>query len=329
MKINYRWGLGAFAGIFVLFYALAVYWSFEPDIKEANQLVAEQTMKTGEEYVVGYTTTSMLIHISETLLDKPGGFLSNDIMLPGVVMDNMPSWEFGALEMIRDMAVTMRNDFSRSQSQSVENTQLKMAQPAFNIDHLSLIMPSAESEYRKAIKLLYVYRKDMADSKVSETQFYARADNLADWLKKAEKRLGSLSQRLSASVGQERLDTDMAGEISPGSQATPTPNSKQLKTSWWQLDNVFYESRGSCWALLHMLKAIELDFKGILEKKNATVSLRQIIRELETTQQTIWSPIILNGNGFGLVANHSLVMANYVSRANAAIIDLRDLLNKG
>ncbi|MGL4711209.1 MAG: DUF2333 family protein, partial [Shewanella sp.] len=38
---------------------------------------------------------------------------------------------------------------------------------------------------------------------------------------------------------------------------------------------------------------------------------------------------VLNGSGFGLVANHSLVMANYVSRANAAVIDLTNLLSQG
>ena len=55
----------------------------------------------------------------------------------------------------------------------------------------------------------------------------------------------------------------------------------------------------------------------------------QIIRELEGTQEAVWSPMILNGSGFGLLANHSLVMASYISRANAAIIDLRDLLSQG
>ena len=59
------------------------------------------------------------------------------------------------------------------------------------------------------------------------------------------------------------------------------------------------------------------------------VSLQQIPRELEATQQTVWSPVILNGTGMGVLANHSLVMANYISRANAAIIDLRDLLSRG
>ena len=66
-----------------------------------------------------------------------------------------------------------------------------------------------------------------------------------------------------------------------------------------------------------------------MANKNTTVSVRQIIRELEASQEPVWSPMILNGSGFGVLANHSLVMANYISRANAAVIDLRQLLNQG
>ena len=102
-----------------------------------------------------------------------------------------------------------------------------------------------------------------------------------------------------------------------------------VKTPWLELDDVFYEARGSSWALLHFLRAVEADFSGVLEKKNALISLRQIIRELEATQDIIWSPMILNGEGFGFVANHSLVMASYISRANAAVIELRMLLERG
>ena len=39
--------------------------------------------------------------------------------------------------------------------------------------------------------------------------------------------------------------------------------------------------------------------------------------------------MVLNGSGFGLVASHSLVMANYISRANAALIELSELLAQG
>jgi len=140
--------------------------------------------------------------------------------------------------------------------------------------------------------------------------------------------LGSLSQRLSASVGQRRINTDLAG-ASGARQSTQSPNELMIKTNWLKIDNVFYEARGTSWALLHFLKAVEVDFADVLAKKNAITSVQQIIRELEMTQQSVSTPMIVNGEGFGMLANHSLVMASYISRANAAIIDLRELLSQG
>ena len=125
-----------------------------------------------------------------------------------------------------------------------------------------------------------------------------------------------------------RITTALAGE-SGAEQSSAAPEVVTVKTPWLELDDVFYEARGSSWALLHFLRAVEADFSGVLEKKNALISLRQIIRELEATQDIIWSPMILNGEGFGFVANHSLVMASYISRANAAVIELRMLLERG
>lgn len=278
--------------------------------------------------MAGYTVTTALIEVGDTLLNKPGGYLANDITPPSVMLDNMPAWEFGALEMMRDLALAMRKDFSRSQSQSVENQMLVQAQPKLNIDHRSWLLPSAESQYLDALDLLKQYRSQLGDQQADGSQFYTRADNLREWLKQVEKRLGSLSQRLSASVGTEVLNTDLAGDPA-AHQSTPTNSKLQTKTSWFKLDDNFYEARGASWALLHFLKAIETDFADVLEKKNAKVSLQQIIRELEATQQTVWSPMILNGSGFGTLANHSLVMANYISRANAALIELSELLNQG
>ena len=143
-----------------------------------------------------------------------------------------------------------------------------------------------------------------------------------------EKRLGSLSQRLSASVGQKRLNTDLAGD-SAAAQSTATAAEVEVKTPWTQIDDVFYEARGSSWALIHFLKGMEVDFHDVLRKKNALISFRQIIRELESTQAPLRAPMVLNGDKFGAFANHSLVMANYISRANAAIMDLRHLLQEG
>ncbi|KZN68348.1 DUF2333 family protein [Pseudoalteromonas luteoviolacea] len=318
----------ALAGVLFLGYLLAVYWSFEPKQFDVVERAKSHAQTQNAKLVTGYVTTNTLIEVMQTLLDKPGGYLSNDVLPPSVIMDNMPAWEFGVLEMSRDLALSMRKDFSRSQSQSTEHPSLKKAQPKFNISSTAWILPSAEGEYQVGIDYLRDYQDQIANQAELGSQFYARADNLRGWLKEAEKRLGSLSQRLSASVGQERINTDLAGD-SAALQATAGMEQTVVKTSWWQIDDVFYESRGATWALIHFLKAVEHDFSDVLEKKNAKVSLQQIIRELEATQETVWSPMILNGSGFGFVANHSLVMANYISRANAALIELSELLAQG
>lgn len=319
------------AGIFLVFYFIGVYWSLMPDHINIKEQVTSSATADHVSPVVGYTTTTTIIKVAQAILDKPGGYLSNDALPPSVFLDNMPAWEFGVLEMVRDMALVMRKDFSRSQSQSLENKYIKIAQPKFNIDNKSWAMPSAESEYREAIASLLNYRNALvgiSTKKDDHAQFYARADNLAAYLEEVQKRLGSYSQRLSASVGRVQVNTDLAGD-NVAEQSSYASSQQQMKTSWWQLDDVFYESRGAAWALLHFLQAIEIDFDSVLENKNAKISLQQIIRELEASQQTLWSPMVLNGDGFGVLANHSLVMANYISRANAALIDLNELLKKG
>lgn len=303
---------------------LGWFWSAEQDIFD----VRENANLRSPRVVVGSTATATLINLAETLLDKRGGYLSNDITPPGIFMDNMPNWEYGVLIQIRDFNKAMREAFSRSMSQSTEDTDLALAESRFNFDHDSWVMPASESEYREGIEYLNSYLKRLGDDDEYDAQFYARADNLRYWLSTVETRLGSLSQRLSASVGQKRINIDLAGE-SESQQSTRTPSEMEVKTDWLKIDDVFYEARGSTWAIIHLLKAIEVEFADVLKKKNATVSLQQIIRELEATQETVWSPVILNGSGFGFVTNHSLVMASYISRANAAIIDLRELLSQG
>ncbi|MCB1661547.1 MAG: DUF2333 family protein [Pseudomonadales bacterium] len=314
------------AVLLVISLLLSFYWSSEPDqfgVSEQAEALAKR-----DDPVIGYVTTSTLIAVASTLLDKSGGYISNDLLPPGVWLDNISNWEFGVLVQVRDLSRALRKDFSRSQSQSREDVDLAIAEPQFNFDSDSWIMPSTESEYRAGIKALKRYLRRLSDKEESDAQFYARADNLRNWLADIETRLGSLSQRLSASVGQRRINTDLAGDAE-ASQSTESPTEFEVKTPWHQIDDVFYEARGTSWALIHLLNAIQVDFADTLAKKNARISLQQIIRELEATQIELGSPVILNGSGFGLFANHSLVMASYIARANAAIIDLRELLSQG
>ena len=251
-------------GVIVLIAVAMLVFDHEPDMFSVVDRAVERAGDAQHLRVTGYVQTSTLIELIDIMLTKRGGYLSNDIGPPGVLMDNVPNWEFGVLVQIRDLISVFRNDYSRSQSQSSENPFLIEADNRIRIDSEKWMFPAAESEYRSAASALTKYRDGLV-----------------------------------------------------------------VKTPRLQVDDVFYEARGGTWALVHLLRAVEHDFSSVLEKKNALVSLRQIIRELEGCQDPIWSPIILNGKGFGFVANHSLVMASYISRANAAVIDLKSLLERG
>ena len=319
------WSFGVLAVIVV---ALGIFWSWEPDPFPVRLNASEKLIASGNDYVIGATTTAAMIRVAETLLDKPGGYLTNDITPPGIYLDNIPNWEFGALVQVRDLSRAMRESFSRSQSQSTEDPDLIVAEPNLHFDNDSWIFPATENVYGQAVDSLYAYLARISDPNNADAQFFARADNLATWLEDVETRLGSLSQRLSASVRQNRVNTDTAGEPA-AAQSTPANAEIQVRTPWLEIDDIFYEARGATWALMHFLQAVEIDFEAVVEDKNAGASLRQIIRELEASQATVFFPVILNGSGFGMFANHSLTMANYISRANAAIIDLRNLLEQG
>ncbi len=301
---------------------LGMFWSPMPKMFWVNEYIDE------DRTVIGYSTTNTLIRVAETLLDKRGGYLTNDKMPPGLWLDNMPNWEKGTLMQVRDLTRVIRNDYSRSQSQSQEDPDVVLAAEKFFSESDSWFFPPTERRYREGIEALYRYQDRLTGAAEPKAQFYARADNLREWLAEVEKRLGSMSRRLGNSVADNVINEELAGD--PSAEAAQTqPDTVNVRTPWLQIDDVFFEARGTAWALLHFFRSAEFDFAQVLADKNAEASVRQIIRELEASLGPLRSPMIMNGGGYGLTANHSLVMANYLARANAAVINLRELLDQG
>ncbi len=274
---------------------------------------------------LGYTYSATLAHIADTLLNKSGGYITNDVAPPGVLLDNITSWELGALVMLRDASTALRNHFSRDQSQSGEDPDLAIAEPYFYYEPNSWALPATEAEYEKGIQALHKYMERLRDPNAGKkAQFYSRADNLWQYTEVVIKRLGDLSTRLSSNASSSNFAPGLTeSELVAANEKTAT------KVTWMEIDNVFYEARGASWALLHILRAIKHDFHDILLDKRAMRTVDIMIRELENSLTPTMSPMVLDGSGYGLFANYSLSMANYIARANAAALDLRDIMNRG
>jgi hypothetical protein len=304
--------------LLIVYLAYVAYISEPPDqFNVIDKAIESAGVETLGQLTNGYIFGNTLAMIGQTLLHKKGGYLSNDVF-PGPLIDNMPSWEYGAIVMLRDGTSALRNHFGRSQSQSRENADLSRAEPYFYNLHDSYMFPATEVEYGEGIKHLQNYLRDL-NLRGRNAEFFARADNLDNYLQAVLKRLGDYSFRLTASsIQTERYVENVDGR-----------NVVVTKTPWTDVDDVFWEARGATWALLHIFRAIEADFSATLKSKAADATMTQIIQELEDSQAETLSPVILNGDGFGLFANYSLTLANHIARATAATIDLRELMLRG
>jgi hypothetical protein len=322
------WGFGTLIGVVaIVMLVLGEWWSREPgQFNVQDEAIERMNVTHTDQMPIGYVYANTLAHIADVILFKPGGYLTNDVAPPGLFCDNIQSWEYGALVMLRDATTALRNHFARDQSQSAEDPDLAMAEPYFYYEHNSWALPSTEAEYVKGIEALHKYmiRLQNPTSTSRPAQFHSRADNLWQYTEVVIKRLGGLSTRLAAS-------TDKFSGATHGDPSNPVDINMPTigQTPWMEIDNVFYEARGACWALLHILKAIKHDFSDILLDKRAMNTLDNMIQALENALTPTLSPVVLNGDGFGMFANYSLAMANYIARANAAALDLRDVMNRG
>lgn len=312
--------------LLVLYLLLALlfgwFWSRELtpfDVRaRATELVGERM------HLSGVAMTAAHIGVTEALLHKRGGYLRNDRLPPGVWLDNIPSWEYGVLLQVRDMSIALRDTFGRPRPGSPPHDDLAEAVTHFAADSTRWSLPAPEREYQRGLDRTRSYLERLVDNEGVAASFDAQPRRLDSWLQGVEERLAGLSTRLSASAGTWIDPQDWPDERAD--QQAVELGQVFVKTPRLKIDDIFYEARGSAWALLHYLRAVEDDFAEVLRRRGGWTSLRQAIRELEATQKNMRSPIIFNGSGFGLLPNHSLVMASHVGRAHMAIAELREAL---
>lgn len=282
---------------------VSCYWSREPAVFD----VEERAEVRGE--LLGST----LLRVTETLWEKPGGYLSNDILPHRLWLIRMPNWEQGVLAQSRDLVRVLERSLARPPDGRELDDDLTLARSQLFFDAHSWAMPNSRREFERGVGSLEAWLQRLRDGE-DDAYFHPEVQALDTWLAEVEHRLNDLSLRLSQSVGRPVGHTSISAD--PDGEETET-------TPRMQVGATFYEARGSAWALLHLMQAMEMEFADLLHRHRAAVPVQRLIRELEATQQPVRSPIILNSSGFGMLANHSLVMGNYISRAQAAVVELR------
>ncbi|MCE0732222.1 DUF2333 family protein [Halomonas sp. G15] len=288
--------------------ALGIWWSRTPAPHSVEQVPMERRGDAGGEPAArGAVTVATLASIVETLYDKPGGYLRNDRLPPGLWLDNMPSWERGVLDQARDLARALPS-MHPHEVELLEEVVRGLAG-----DGLDWYRPATESHLVSAVAAL--------DSQLTalggmQAEGFVPGAGLRRWLADVGVRLDELSLRLASGAGGHQ----MLRELAIDSEALPEG------TPWYRVDNVFFEARGTGWALVQMLEGVQRDQADVLESAGVTERWERLRAELAMTQRRLWSPVVMSGSGFGPFANHTLVMALHVSRARDLVEEITTVL---
>ena len=289
---------------------LGCYWSREPEPLEVTREEAP---------VEGQLMGRVLVDVTSTLWDKPGGYLSNDILPHRLWLVRMPAWEQGLLATSRDLARVLEEEMGYPREEDAADEDLSRARTQLHFDAHSWAMPNSRREFERGVRALESWIERL-ETEPEEAVFHRDAAALDAWLEKVQARLDEQTLLLSRQTGQPRGHVRAERRAGGDERRMHEPGERRAA--------VFYQTRGTAWALLHLVHAAQIEFAELLEERDAEEALRKLAIELEATQAPVRSPVILNGSGFGVLANHSLVMADHVSRAHAAVARARAALRQ-
>jgi hypothetical protein len=247
-------------------------------------------------------------------------WLPNDYFWPTALLDNMPNFQIGELEVVRYNLRVLRDNLTRMRTTDRLDLQAEAAFTALSNDPYKWWFPSAESKWKQGYQNLNVFYTNLVAGK---SRFYVRADNLVELLGQYVSLMGGVNTRLVNAPRDLRETVSLEGE----KQGETAPGTLPIDIPWTQIDDNFYYAQGVAYALYESFKAIEVDFADVLRDKNSTPLVKKI---LELLKRCDFEPLLVfNGDPNSIFANHSLNLAGVFNDARQKMNSLMVALMQG
>ncbi len=274
------------------------------------------------EDLAGQPRGAAFIQINLKLIEQmQDNWLPNDILWPTVLLDNMPNFQIGELEVVRYNLRVLRDNLSRMRTTDKLDPWAEAAFTALSNDPYKWWFPSAESKWKQAYVSLQTFYRNLASG---VSHFYPRADNLVQLLNQYASLMGGVNTRLILAPRDVRSVLSVEGDEPKGQSVTQRV---EVNIPWRQIDDNFYYAQGVAYALYASFKAIRVDFLDVLKDKN---SLNLLDKILEDLQRCDFEPLIVfNGDPDSIFANHSLNLSGIFNDARQKITSLTVALTQG
>jgi len=248
-------------------------------------------------------------------------WLPNDLFWPTALLDNMPNFQIGQLEVVRYNARVLRDNLSRMRTTDKLDPWAEGAFTALSNDPYKWWFPSAESKWKLAKENLGTFYTSLSTRK---SYFYPRADNLAELLNQYASLMGGVNTRL---INAPRDQAQVLTVDANSKGAAVGSKMVDINIPWYTIDDNFYYAQGVAYALYESLKAIRIDFIDVLTDKN---SLKLVDKILENLRRCYFEPLIVfNGDPGSIFANHSLNLSGVFNDARQKMNSLIVALKQG
>ncbi|MBC8463765.1 MAG: DUF2333 family protein, partial [Deltaproteobacteria bacterium] len=148
------------------------------------------TLKRGARSVKG----AQFINVNQLLIKKMhANWMPNDMFWPTVLLDNLPNFQIGELEVVRYNARVLRDNLSRMRTTDRLDAFAEEAFTSLSNDPYKWWFPSAESKWKIGENNLRLFSQNLQTGK---SNFYPRADNLVQLLDQYVSLMGGANTRL-------------------------------------------------------------------------------------------------------------------------------------
>jgi len=265
---------------------------------------------------------SAFIRTNQLLIEQIfENWLPNDLFWPTALLDNMPNFQIGELEVIRYNIRGLRDNLSRMRTTDKLDPLAEKAYTALSNDPYKWWFPSSESKWKEASKNLGTFYQNLLTGK---SHFYPRSDNLVELLTQYASLMGGVNTRL---INAPR---DMKAVLAVDDEeklSSDFPKMVGVDIPWRLIDDNFYYGQGVAYALYASFTAIRVDFIDVLRDKN---SVQLVDKVLEDLMRCDFEPfIVFNGDPGSIFANHSLNLSGVFNDARLKIDSLIVALKQG
>ena len=248
-------------------------------------------------------------------------WLPNDLFWPTLLLDNMPNFQIGELEVIRYNVRVLRDNLSRMRTTDKLDPYAEAAFTSLSNDPYKWWFPSAEGKWKLGHQNLELFYQDLLAGK---SHFYPRADNLVQLLNQYASLMGGANTRL---INAPRDIKEALSIEEQKKQGAGGPRVVDIDIPWHKIDDNFYYAQGVAYALYESFRAIRIDFMDVLADKN---SVNLVDKVLEDLGRCNFEPLIVtNGDPDSIFANHSLNLSGVFNDARQKINSLIVALKQG